>query len=141
MLLVDRNNLTETPEQNGLNLKVAAMVAAAIGGAGSAGLMLSVRSRAPLFLIILFMVWVLLPFAGLIWANFISQRWSIPTRATLHLVTFLITVASLLLYANTVFYPPDSSPAFIWLVAPGVSWLLILTLVPAAALTSREGRD
>jgi hypothetical protein len=64
----------------------------------------------------------------------VSTRWSVLTRATLYGVMLVLTVASLAIYGNHAVRPPSSQPAFVYVLVPPVSWLLIAIVVPMAAL-------
>ena len=129
----------ETPESNILSTaRFVALSAAVIGAIGSVWLMLSIGSRAPLFLIILFIGWTLLPFAALAVANFISIRWSRLTRTMLYIITLVVALGSLALYADVVFRPPESTPASRWLIVPAASWLLMALAGAIALLISRR---
>jgi phosphate/sulfate permease len=59
------------------------LIVTVVGAAVSAVLMLRAGQRTPRFLLGLFFIWVLSPFVALAWANMISKRWSLVTRATL----------------------------------------------------------
>jgi hypothetical protein len=61
-----------------------AMIAIAIGAAGSLGLMFYVgHHQRSIILVVLFTAWVLSPFAALLWADGLSKYWSFAARATL----------------------------------------------------------
>src|SRR5439155_20642143 len=88
------------------NLRGPALIALPIGAVGAVGLMLSAGHRngtRMLFLLVLFTGWVLSPFVALAWAHATSKRWSPPPRAALYIVTLIITMATLLIYASVVF--------------------------------------
>ena len=125
-------------------LRAGALIAVVAGAAGSVGLMLR-AGHPPLFLRVLFAIWVLSPFVVLLLADMISKRWSVITRATLHSVMLVITVSSLAIYAYVVLRPRTSTPTFVFVVVPPASWLLIAIVVPIAALISgrlsRRGAD
>jgi GNAT superfamily N-acetyltransferase len=111
---------------------LAAVVAAA---GGSVGLMLWVGRHNPSsVLLLLFALWVVSPFLGLQLADMFSKRWSVRTQATLHSVTLTLTLGSLGIYCYVALRPP--TPAFVFLVVPLASWLLMATAVLAAARIS-----
>ena len=120
------------------SLAASARVALVGGAAGSIGLMLYAGRRAPRFLLVLFAIWVLSPFAILAWANIVSKSWSVLTRATLYGVTVVLALASLAIYGDAVLRPPRSTPAFVFVAVPLGSWLLMAMVVPTAALISRR---
>jgi hypothetical protein len=118
-------------------LRGVALIAAVVGAAGSIGLMLR-AAHPPRLLLVPFIGWVLSPFVALILADAASKRWSVPTRATLHGVMLILTLGSLAFYGDIVSMPPGSKPAFVFLVVPLGSWLLLTVAVTIAALVSRR---
>ena len=116
-------------------LRAVAMIAVVAGAGGSVGLMLRVgRRNDSRILLVLFGIWVLSPFVALVLANFVSKRWQVLTRATLYSLMLALTLGSLVLYADVAFGPPRAKPAFVFLVVPLASWLLIAV---AAFLSAR----
>ena len=109
----------------------------AVGGIGSISLMLIAGHRNnSIVLLTLFAIWVLAPFVGLALANMASRRWSRLTRVTLHSLILLVAVGSLAIYWNVSQAPRGSRIAFPFLVVPAGSWLLLIILIPGAALIS-----
>jgi hypothetical protein len=127
----------ERPDVGALRLLHAVAVFAVVAGAlGSVGLMLWVGHRNPSrVLIALFVIWDLSPFLALLLADVVAKRWSAITRATLHIVMLVIALSSLALYGDVVLRPRPQ-PAFMFLVVPFGSWLLMAIVVPIAALIS-----
>ena len=120
-------------------LRVVALIAVLAGAVGSLGLMLRAGQRTPRLLLVLFVIWLLSPFVALLWANMISKRWSGVTRATLYCVTLIVALGSLAIYGELVVLKPPGSPnAFLFVVVPPGSWLLMAIVVPIAALISRR---
>ncbi len=118
-------------------LRAAALIAVLAGAGGSVGLMLRAGHRNPSrLLIVLFAIWVLSPFMALVWANVVSKRWSVLTRATLYVVMLVITLGSLAIYGALVFGPLRAKTGFVFLVVPAASWLLLAIVVPIAAVIS-----
>ena len=118
-------------------LRAAALIALLVGAVGSVGLMLRAGHRNPSrLLLVLFALWVLSPFIALVLANMISKRWSVLTRATLYTVMLILTVGSLAIYGDVALGPPRTKAAFVFVVVPPASWLLIAIVVPIAALIS-----
>lgn len=101
-------------------------------------MMLRAGRNTPRLLLALFVIWVVSPFVALAWANMISQRWSVLTRATLYGVTLVLTLGSLAIYGELVKRPAGSANAFVFVVVPPASWLLMAIVVPLAALLSRR---
>jgi hypothetical protein len=126
-------------------LHAVALIAVVVGAAGSVGLMLWVGHRIPSRVLLgLFVIWDLSPFMALLLADMVSKRWSVTTRATLHIVMLVLALSSLALYGDVV-WRPRPQPAFMFLVVPLGSWLLMTIVVPIAALISgrlsRRGAD
>ena len=117
-------------------LHAVALIAVVAGAVGSVGLMFWVGHRNPSrVLLALFLIWDLSPFIALLLADMMSKGWSIITRATLHIVMLVIALSSLALYGDVVLRPRPQ-PAFLFLVVPLGSWLLMTIVVPIAALIS-----
>ena len=116
-------------------LHAVARTAVVAGALGSVGLMLWVGHRNPSrVLLALFVIWDLSPFMALVLADIVSKRWSVLTRATLYGVMLVLTLGSLAFYGDVV-WRPRPQPAFLFLVVPLGSWLLMI-VVPIAALIS-----
>jgi len=110
---------------------------------GSIGLMLYAGRHAPRLLVVLFAIWVLSPFIALAAANVVSKRRSVLTRATLYSVMLVLTLGSLAVYGADALRPPRSQAAFVYVVVPLASWLLMTIVVAVAASISgrRSRRD
>jgi hypothetical protein len=119
-------------------LRTVARIAIVAGACGSVALMLVVGHRNPSqVLLLLFAIWVLAPFITLGLADVASERWSLLTRAMLHSVMLILALGSLALYAKVAFGPRQAPPAFMFLMVPVGSFLL-MTVVPIAAFVSRK---
>jgi hypothetical protein len=116
----------------------AALIAVLAGAVGSVGFLLRAGRRTPRLLLVLFVLWVLSPFMALVWANLVSKRWSVVTRATLYTVMLVLTLGSLAIYGAVALGLSRAKPAVVFLLVPPASWLLTATVVPIAALTSRR---
>jgi hypothetical protein len=115
-----------------------ALIAAALG---SVGLMLFAgRSNTHVLITVGFVVWVLAPFALLALAERKSGNWAPPTRATLRALTVLVTVGSLAIYAYRAAFPPQSTGAFLFVIVPPVSVVVVLVALAIASLMSRPSR-
>jgi len=86
------------------------------------------RNASPL-LPLIFAVWVIAPFLGMLFADLVWKRGG----AMLHGLMLLLAVGSLAAYGSVAFGPPMAKPAAIFLMVPAASWLLI----GAVALSSR----
>jgi hypothetical protein len=122
-------------------LRGVALVAVVTGAVGSLGLMLR-AGHPPLFLRVLFAIWVLSPFVALLVAQVVSKRWPVLIRATLHSLMLIVTAGSLAFYGNVVFGPPRPKPASVFLLVPLTSWLVMTIAAAIAALILRKrGND
>jgi len=120
-------------------LRTAALIALPAGAVGSIGFMLRAGHRNPSrALIILFAIWVLSPFVALLFAIMVSKDWSVLTQATLYGVMLVLTVSSLGIYGDVALGPPRTKTAFVFVVVPPASWLLIAITISIGALNSRR---
>jgi hypothetical protein len=119
-------------------LRIAALIAILIGAVGSLVLMFSAgRNQKSVILIALFTIWDVSPFAGLFAADMVSKSWSHAVRVSIYCLMFVLTAVSLVAYSGFL-KPPNTANAFMFLVVPGASWLLIVTVLPVAGLISRK---
>jgi hypothetical protein len=126
-----------TPDSRFLGfLRTVSLVATVAGATGSLGLMLRAGRNTPRLLLVAFVFWILAPFAALTWANLVSRRWAVPTRAALYCVTPAIALGSLALYGGLVVPPAGTSHAFAFVIGPAVS--LLAAVVPVTAIVSRR---
>jgi hypothetical protein len=119
-------------------LRTAALIAVPIGAVGAVALFFRAADHPPAVLVILFILWLLSPFALLGWALARSTRWAVPTQTALYGVTLVITLGTLALYGNVIVVAPAGAPkAAVFVVTAPASWLLMAVVVPLAALISR----
>ena len=119
-------------------LRLLALILVGVGAAGSLSLMLREGGRTPRFLLVLFVIWVLAPFAALLWANILSKGWADLTRVALYGVTLVLTVCSLAIYGGVISPPARSPHAFIFVAVPPASCLLMIIVIVSAELISRR---
>ena len=118
-------------------LRAAALIAVLAGAVGSVGLMLHASGRTASWVgLALIAIWVLSPFAALALANVVSTRWSILARATLYSVMLVVTLGSLAVYVDDASRPRKAQAAFVFVVVPPASWLLMAIVLPIAAVIS-----
>ena len=131
---------SEQPESGFRSLlRGSALVAVAVGALGSVAFTLRAGHRnKSLLLMALFVVWVLSPFAVLVWSHLLSKRWSAITRITLHWLMLVVPLYSLALYGTVALGPPRAKTASMFVVVPPASWLLIAIVLLIAAVTSRK---
>jgi len=120
-------------------LRTIALTILLAGAMGSLGLMLNAGRHTPLFLLILFVGWVLSPFLALLAANGVSKRWPVNTHVMLYWLMLLLSPGSVVSYSGTFSYP-GTKPAFIFLVVPFISWLLIVLVILIARRVSRRNK-
>jgi hypothetical protein len=115
----------------------AALMAVLGGAVGSFALMLHAgRHQSSLILMGLFTVWELSPFVALVCAHAASKRWAVLTRAALYGLMLFLALGSLAIYGEVALGPPRPKPAFVFLVVPLASWMLIAVVLGIAALIS-----
>jgi hypothetical protein len=117
-------------------LSSSAKIAAMLGAAGSTGLLLHAAQRTPRLLLILMASWVLSPFTALVWANLVSKQWSSLNRVTLYALTLAVVVGSLVIYGDDAQGHRWAQAAFVFVLVPGASWLLMAIAVPIVIFIS-----
>ena len=122
----------------GIIANLSGLIVAITGGLASIGLLLAAARNTPRLLLILFIGWVVIPFAALVAANLYVPRWSTPYKTALSFATVFIAIVSVLVYGFFTIWPPASTPARTWLLVPAASWLLMIALVIAAYLSRRR---
>lgn len=111
------------------------------GAVGSLALMLYAgRSNTHVLITVGFVFWVLAPFALLALAERRSGTWAPKTRATLNILTTGITVGSLAIYAYRAVRPPSTTGAFLFVLVPPVSVVLVLVTLGIVSGVSRPTR-
>ena len=117
-------------------LSVASLIAAAIGAGGSLALMsIAGRHQRSPVLILLFAVWVLSPYAALVFARAISTYWGVSDTGLFSLA-LAITLGCLSIYASVALGYIKAKAGFIFLMVPQASWIAIAITFVAASLTS-----
>jgi hypothetical protein len=112
-----------------------------VGAAGSLALLLyGGRSNTHLLITLLFIVWVLAPFALLALAERRSGSWPVRAQTTLRAVTLIIAAASLGVYGYRAAFPPRTTGAFLFVIVPPVSVILVLVALAISSLMSRPSR-
>ena len=122
-------------------LRTAALIAAAVGGAGSVNFLLQAgrRNSELILLMVGFSIWVLSPFLVLAWAILKSDRFTERVRSTLYGLTIVLALASLAIYSRLIDVKPAGSPnTFLFVAGPPVSWAVIVLVMSMAFLASRR---
>ena len=117
-------------------LRGLALIAMLAGAGGSLSFMFYAGRRNPsVVLMILFTGWVLAPFVALGITLLISKRWPVHARIKLHRLTLVVAAVSLAVYAVDVWKHLSPKAAFVFLVVP----LLSLLLIGAITMYARVG--
>src|SRR5664279_5318285 len=118
-------------------MRTVALVVLLMGVVGSLSLVLyNGRNNKSILLIALFVAWVLSPFIGLLIADKDSKGWSDIARKTLYIIMLVLSMVSLLSYSG-VLSPAGTKTAFVFLVTPLISWVVISILVLIARSQSK----
>ena len=109
-------------------LRTVAITIVLIGAAVSLFFMFNAgRNQKSILLIALFTAWVLSSFVGLLILNKISSHWTATTvRTSVLWLMIILTIGSVVAYSG-ILIPSGTKTAFIFLVAPLASWILIVT--------------
>jgi uncharacterized membrane protein YsdA (DUF1294 family) len=122
-------------------MRTTALVALIAGATGSIGLFLHAKQHPPPVLVVLFIIWVLAPFAVLGVAQLVSKRWAPGAQATLHVVTLFVALASLLIYGDDALHHRTAHPAFVYVAVPPASVLASVVAISIAALVAKRNRQ
>ena len=118
-------------------LRAGALLTVLVGAVCSVGLMLHAgRHNDSRLLLLIMAIWVLAPFIALLLAFWLSKRWSVLTRTTLYSVMLVVALGSLAIYSTDALWPFKAQAAFVYVVVPPTSWLLMAISIPLAALIS-----
>ena len=109
------------------------------GAAGSLALMLySGRSNTHLLITLLFIVWILAPFALLALAERRSGSWTPERRAVLQALAVSVGLGSLAIYGYRAAVPPQSTGAFLFVLVPPVEVVVVLLVLGISLMSSRR---
>jgi hypothetical protein len=110
-------------------LQTVAMTLAFAGAIASLYFMFKAGRNQRSFLIIAFFTaWVLSPYAGLFLAAKTSNRRFVPIRALIYWLMIILAIGSVVAYSG-ILTPSGTKGAFIFLVAPFISWIVIAILI------------
>lgn len=118
--------------------RTVALIAVIAGAVASEFLVIRAGGRPQLLLSVLFVIWILLPFVALAWASVVSKSWPAPVRISLYCTTLLIALGSVAFYGGLILPRAGSPRAFVFVMGPLASWLLMLIVVPIFAVISRR---
>lgn len=118
-------------------LRTVALVVLLLGVVGSISLVLyNGRNNKSILLIAIFLAWVLSPFIGLVIVDKVAKGWRDITRKTLYIIMLVLTMVSLLSYSGLL-SPAGTKTAFVFLVTPLISWVVISILILISRLQSK----
>src|SRR5579863_1654226 len=117
----------ELDDRNKLDLvRSLALGVSSAGALGSFALTLQVGAHNDsVVLTLLFLLWVLSPFIVLIISCVLSKKWAYRARISLYMLTMMISFVTLLFYGGLLSFS-GVKPAFVFLVIPFISWILML---------------
>jgi hypothetical protein len=105
-------------------LRAAALIALPVGAVGTVVLFVRAADHPPPLLVVLFILWLISPFALLGWMHLALTRWTAPTQTALHAVTLVIALVSLAIYGNVIAITRTGAPkAAPFVVVAPASWL------------------
>ena len=106
-------------------LRIVALVVALGGIIGSISFVLyNGRHNKSILLIALFVAWVLSPFVALLIVDKVSKRWTAYARKALYIIMLTLSIVSLISYSG-ILIPAGTKTAFVFLIVPLISWVLI----------------
>jgi len=113
-------------------------VAILIGALGALGFLFRAAQRPPLIVLVLMAGWVLAPFVILVFLQALSASWRSLTRTTLYVVIWVVTLGTLAVYADDARGHRRPQAAFVFVLVPPVSSLLMAVSLATAALIARS---
>ena len=118
-------------------MRIVALIVLLMGVIGSFCLVLyNGRNNKSILLISLFVLWVLSPFVAFLIADKVSIRWTDTIRKTLYIIILALTLVSLLSYSGLLI-PAGTKTAFVFLVVPLISWVVIAIFLLIARSKSK----
>jgi hypothetical protein len=107
------------------------------GALGSLAFTLRAGRSAPRLLLIAIAIWVLVPFVVVFLVDAVSRRWSVASQWALHTMMLLLAVLSLAVYGAEL-VRPHSPPAFMFVLVPPASLLLMACVFAAATVVTHR---
>jgi hypothetical protein len=119
-------------------LRIISVTILFLGMTGSLGFMLYTgRNNKSVLLMLLFAIWILSPFIALLRINTIAKKWSAFSRISLFSLMIILSSGSLAGYSGLLNLK-ETKPAFVFLLIPLISWMLMVLVIPVAAALSRR---
>src|SRR5947207_8703900 len=119
-------------------LRLTALIALVIGAVGSIGLWIHAARHPPLAIIVLFVIWVLSPFVLLGISHAVAKRWAPGTQTALYLVTLVVSLGSILIYADDAIAHRTAHPAAVYVVVPAAAWVVSAVAVGLGAWIAKR---
>jgi hypothetical protein len=119
-------------------LRLTALIALVTGAIGSLGLWIHAAQHPPPLIIALFVIWVLSPFMVLGIGHRVAKCWAPATQAALYLVTLLVTLASIAIYADDGVARRTARPAFVYVAVPPAAWFLTAGAIGLGAWIAKK---
>jgi len=124
-----------------MGLRLTALIALVIGAAGSIGLWIHAARHPPPLIIVLFVVWVLSPFVVLGIGHVVAKRWAPGTQSALYWVTLLVTLGSIVIYADDAVAHRTAHPAFVYVAVPPASWVVSAVAIGLGAWLAKRKQN
>jgi len=119
-------------------LRTAALILLVVGAVGSLYFMFNAsRNQKSILLITLFSGWILSPFVGLFLTEKFCKHWIVHVSSFFYWLMIILTIASLLGYSGAL-NTPKTKNAFVFLIIPLISWLLMIISILIARRFSRK---
>ena len=115
----------ETQSRSSVLQWIAWLATGASAASALASLSIIGQRQRSVILIVMFTVWVLLPYAGLAMGNVRARAWNPAAYRAVQYATILISLAAMARYVYVVVRPLASQPASTFLIVPVVSWIAI----------------
>jgi hypothetical protein len=95
------------------------------------------RNNESILLMSVFTAWIVSPFMVLLAASQVSAGWPGKRQVVLNLIMLAIPAVSVLAYSGKV-SPAGTRPAFMFIVMPLISWLIMVALYLQARRSSKQ---
>jgi len=119
-------------------LRTISVVFLLAGAVGSLALTLLAGQQNNSFILVgLFVCWVLSPYFALLVATIVYKNKPALTQSTINYLMLFLSIVSLVSYSGVLSFP-GMKPAFIFLIVPLISWLLLVTVIPIVLSKSRK---
>lgn len=120
-------------------LRTAALIANVGGAIGAIGFWIHATQHPPLLIIVLFVVWVLSPFALLGVAHARARGWTVEMQKALYYAALFVALGTLAIYTDDALHHRAAHRAFVYVLVPPVSWVVTVAAVSIGALRGRRG--